>query len=52
MGGNVRITDGVRGGEIATSYAIEGIGFSAAVTGDSYKRPVFDGEQQRFERPV
>lgn len=47
-GGNVRITDGVRGGEVAASYAIEGIGFSAAVTGDNFKRPVFDGEQQRF----
>lgn len=48
VGGNVRITDGVRGGEVATSYAINGIGVSAAVTGDEYKRPVFDGEQQRF----
>jgi len=48
VGGNVRITDGVRGGELATSYAINGIGVSAAVTGDQYKRAVFDGEQQRF----
>lgn len=48
MGGNVRITDGVRGGEITTSYAINGVGLSAALTGDTYKRPVFDGEQQHF----
>lgn len=48
VGGNVRITDGLRGGEVAASYAINGIGVSAAVTGDQYKRAVFDGEQQRF----
>ena len=48
MGGKVRITDGIRGGELAASYAINGIGVSAALTGDQYKRPVFDGEQQRF----
>lgn len=48
VGGNVRITDGVRGGELAASYAIDGIGVSLAATGDHFKRPVFDGEQQHF----
>jgi hypothetical protein len=47
-GGNVRITDGVRGGELYASYTVDGIGFSAAVTGDNFERAVFDGEQQRF----
>ena len=48
VGGNVRITDGIRGGEAYVNYAVNGIGISAALTGDRYKRPVFDGEQQRF----
>lgn len=48
VGGNVRITDGVRGGEATLSYVVNGIGFSASVTGDNFKRPVFDGEQQHF----
>ena len=48
MGGNVRITDGVRGGEIYANYAVNGIGLSFAATGDNFKRPVFDGEQQQF----